>query len=235
MEADTEWTGDDYKKYTVENPKDRLGFIRKVYSILTLQLLITSFFVLASVLSENYQDFVYDAFWTIIIAFILCIVIMIVLFFVKDLHRRVPYNYILMIAFTVIFGFLVSCTTAFYSPGTILIAAGCTFGLTFALTVYAFTTKTDFTALWGYMIAISFGLLVLGLLFIVFGTENAYRLVFCPIAVACYGVYLVYDTQLIVGQKRHKIGYDDYILGAVALYVDVVGIFIYILSIFGRK
>ena len=87
----------------------------------------------------------------------------------------------------------------------------------------------------GSMIALSFGLLLFGLIFIIIGDSNLYRLLFCPLAVICYGIFLVYDTQLIIGTKRHKIGYDDYILGTVSLYIDIVGLFVYLLQIIGKK
>lgn len=235
MELDTDWAGGDYDKYSLERPDDRLGFIRKVYSILTAQLFVTAGLVAISAGSEDYRDFVYENFWLIIVFSILAIVVLCVLFFVPHLHKKVPYNYILLFVFTILEAFSVSFVTAFYSPETILIAAGSTFGLTAALTIYAFMTKTDFTKHYGIMIVLSFGLFVFGILFWVVGYGDIYRLVFCPIAVVIYGIFLVYDTQLIVGEKRHKIGYDDYVLGAVALYIDIVGIFLYILSMFGEK
>ncbi|OMJ86499.1 hypothetical protein SteCoe_11993 [Stentor coeruleus] len=235
MEPDTEWAGGDYEKYSLERPDDRLGFIRKVYSILTVQLFITAGLVAISAASEDYQDFVYDNYWLVIVFAVLAIIVICVLFFVPHLHKKVPYNYILLFVFTILEALTVSFVTAFYSPTTILIAAGCTFGLTLSLTIYAFVTKTDFTKHYGIMIVLSFGLFVFGLLFFFVGYGDIYRLVFCPIAVVIYGIFLIYDTQLIVGEKRHKIGYDDYVLGAVALYVDIVGIFLYILAMFGEK
>ena len=230
-----EWNDGDFGKYRLENKDDRLGFIRKVYGILTAQLLLTTIFVLISVFAEGYQDFVLDNIWLFIVCIVLSIVVLCVLFFVPDLHRTVPYNYALLLLFTILEGYTISCLTAFYDPETVALAAGCTAGLAFLLTLYAVFTKTDFTMLGGFMICLSFGLLIFGFVFIFIGHSNVYRLIFCPIAIVCYGIFLVYDTQLIVGEKRHKIGYDDYVLGSVSLYIDIVGMFIYILSMFDSK
>lgn len=46
-----------------------------------------------------------------------------------------------------------------------------------------------------------------------------------------FGIYLIYDTQLIVGGKSHELSVDDYIVGALNLYIDIISIFLDILSI----
>ena len=48
-----------------------------------------------------------------------------------------------------------------------------------------------------------------------------------------FGVYVVLDTQMIVGGRRKQFTIDDYILGALMLYIDIVQLFLYILSILG--
>ena len=235
MSQRNEWSPLDYDSYELEKTSHRLDFIRKVYSILSVQLLITTIFVLISVCSESYRDFMEENLWFYIVCILLSVIILLVLFFVKELHRKVPYNYILLFLFTIFESFSISYITSYYSPETIALATGCTAGLTLILTLYAYFTKSDFTMFAGSMIALSFGLLLFGLIFIIIGDSNLYRLLFCPLAVICYGIFLVYDTQLIIGTKRHKIGYDDYILGSVALYIDIVGLFVYLLQIIGKK
>lgn len=45
------------------------------------------------------------------------------------------------------------------------------------------------------------------------------------ITAAClglYSMYLIYDTQLIIGGKSHELQIDDYILGALFLYIDII-------------
>lgn len=40
---------------------------------------------------------------------------------------------------------------------------------------------------------------------------------------------------MIVGNKKHKLSPEEYIYGAVQLYLDVVNLFLIVLSIFGKK
>ena len=43
------------------------------------------------------------------------------------------------------------------------------------------------------------------------------------------------DVQLIAGKGRHHIKHDDYIVGAMMIYVDLIQIFLLLLQLFGSK
>lgn len=47
--------------------------------------------------------------------------------------------------------------------------------------------------------------------------------------------FLAVDTQLIMGGKRHEISAEDHVFAALMLYIDVVYIFLYILSLLGNR
>ena len=46
--------------------------------------------------------------------------------------------------------------------------------------------------------------------------------------------YLAIDTQMICGGRRYEISPEDYIAGALMLYMDIIQIFLYILQITGH-
>uniref|UniRef100_A0A183AWJ6 ABC2_membrane domain-containing protein n=1 Tax=Echinostoma caproni TaxID=27848 RepID=A0A183AWJ6_9TREM len=59
-----------------------------------------------------------------------------------------------------------------------------------------------------------------------------------PLTVSCSTFpfqYLAYDTQMIVGGRKHEMSPEEYIFGALQLYMDVVYLFLIILSLFGNK
>lgn len=62
------------------------------------------------------------------------------------------------------------------------------------------------------------------------------NLVYACIGALLFSVYLVYDTQLMIGGK-HKcsISPEEYIFAALNIYMDIINIFIYILSIIGAS
>ena len=52
---------------------------------------------------------------------------------------------------------------------------------------------------------------------------------------AIYSIYLLVDTQLILGKREKRVNLDDYILGATILYVDIISLFLKLLRILGKK
>jgi protein lifeguard len=42
-------------------------------------------------------------------------------------------------------------------------------------------------------------------------------------------IYIIFDTRLIIT----KMSYDDYIIAALMLYIDIINLFMYILALFG--
>lgn len=96
-----------------------------------------------------------------------------------------------------------------------------------SLTIYALTTKTDFTICGAMIFVISACFLMFGLFSWIMGPTA--RLIYCTFGVILFGLYLVIDTQLVCGGKRYSLGKDDYIYGAIILYLDILNIFLYIL------
>ena len=149
--------------------------------------------------------------------------------------KTVPTNYILLAIFTGCVSYIVSLTTIRYDPIIVFEAAFLTASITIAITVYAITTKTDFTIFGPVMFIIGFLFAAFGLLSFMFGPEM--RLVYACIGVLLFSFYLLMDTQMIIGGKnrKYKIDADSYILASVALYLDIINIFLYILEIIGDR
>merc|ERR1712226_189209 len=105
-------------------------------------------------------------------------------------------------------------------------------GSTFALTLYAFTTKTDYTYCGGAIWIFLFSLFFFSFFFFFMDYEVA-RVGFSIIGVILYSFYLIYDTQLIIGGKRFELSLDDYVIASMILYIDIIQLFLYLLRLFG--
>ena len=57
---------------------------------------------------------------------------------------------------------------------------------------------------------------------------------FVIVAIIVYSLYIIYDTQLILGQFGLKYKIDDYVIAALNLYIDIIYLFIKILEIVGK-
>ena len=99
-----------------------------------------------------------------------------------------------------------------------------------AITLYAWTTKTDFT-LCGPILFI-FGLVfgVAGIIIVSCGFKLG--IVWSIIGVILFSFYLIWDTQMIMGGKRaYSYDEDSHVLAAICLYTDIINIFLYVLEI----
>ena len=110
-----------------------------------------------------------------------------------------------------------------------------TAGMTVALTIYAMCTKTDFTVCGGLFFVITIGVLMLMLVGLFMSFVTWWHPLISAILVILYGLYLIYDTQLIAGGKSHEISMDDYVIGALILFTDIMSIFLELLKLFGDK
>ena len=150
-----------------------------------------------------------------------------------SIARRVPTNYILLLIFTLCESFLVAAVCVFTTPKIVFMATVFTLALCISLTIYAMTTDEDFTICGGLLFVCLIVLVVAGI-FLIFTDNNVVHIFFCMLGIILFSIYLIYDTQLIVGGKRYEFSIDDYIIGALSLYLDIINIFLYIIEILVR-
>ena len=221
--------------YAIMNP--RQGLIRKVYGILCCQLLLTVLICLLPMYSASFFAFMLSnaGMALLICAFVMTIVVAIMLFCCFGFARQVPINYVLLTIFTMCEAYMVSYCCAATSPRTVFMAAILTLGITISLTIYAMTTKTDFTYMGGMLFVFAMVFFLAGI-FMLFTDNPILHVVYAAIGVCLYGLYLIYDTQKIVGGegKRSQLDLDDYVIGAIQIYLDIVLIFVFVLDILNR-
>ena len=174
-----------------EDPQVRLGFIRKVYGILSVQLIFTSLCVGGTmVLSEKLLQQLFNP--VLMVMVLVMYIFSICALTCCGFDKTVPTNYVLLAIFTGCCSYLVSLTTMRYDPIIVFEAAFLTASITIAITVYAITTKTDFTIFGPVMFIIGFLFAAFGFLSFMFGPEM--RLVYACIGVLLFSFYLLMDT-----------------------------------------
>lgn len=232
-------TGGDYNPADFTDKTTRNGFIKKVFGILSVQLFITFFFTLGVVLSRGLQDFLLKNWYIAIITSVISLIIIYIIVYSK-LGRKVPWNYILLFVFTlaesVTVGFITANTVRASDKGpyTVALAAGLTAAIVTALALYAAFTKKDFTKCGPFLLVCLVALMIGSICFYFFFRDNmVLNLVISVVGVIVFGLYLIMDIQLVMGNKKNKLQKDDYVLAAMMLYIDIIQIFIYLLQIIG--
>ena len=84
-----------------------------------------------------------------IIAMVVLFVSLITLACCEGVRRKTPHNFIFLGLFTLAEGFMLGTVTASYSADEVLMAVGVCAAIVLALTIFAFQTKIDFTAMGG--------------------------------------------------------------------------------------
>ncbi|XP_045766790.1 protein lifeguard 1-like [Maniola jurtina] len=211
----------------------RRGFIRKVYAILMCQLLITMGCISLFLFHEPTQQFVKDNPYLLWIAIVVLVVCLISMACCTEVRRTAPMNFIFLTLFTLAQSFLLGVITSAYNVSEVMMAVGITAAVCLGLTLFAFQTKFDFTMMGGALVAASMVLLVFGILALIL-RSNILTLVYAAAGALIFSLYLVYDTQLMMGGKhKYSISPEEYIFAALNLYLDIVNIFLFILTIIG--
>ena len=113
------------------------------------------------------------------------------------MHRSVPINYILLTVFTICVSIMVAISAARYDGQTVVEAAVLTASVVVALTVYAWTTKTDFTLCGPVIFVFGFVFCVASMFSFMWGPTT--NLMFACVGVILFSFYHIYDTQMIMG------------------------------------
>lgn len=218
-----------------EDKRIRHNFIKKVYSLLTIQLIITVAIVGLFAVHQPIHDWALKNHWVAGVAIVFSIVILLVVACSRTLVRKHPWNLILLFAFTLGQSALLVAVTVSFNTKVVAMAGGITALICFTLTIFAFQTRWDFTTKGGIMLVI---LLVATLALVVgafFPPSRSFQLVMASVMAIIMGIYLVIDTQMIVG-GTHKVQLspEEYVFAAINLYLDIINMFLQILTISGR-
>ncbi|XP_038045346.1 protein lifeguard 4-like isoform X2 [Patiria miniata] len=123
----------------------RLGFLRKVFGILSTQLLVTTVVSAIFMYTDGVKAYVQKSQGMLVTAYVSSIFLLLALF-VK--RRDSPINMILLGLFTFVEAYSVGTIVTFYNKAVVLQAFTLTMVVTLSLTAYTMQSKKDFSS-WG--------------------------------------------------------------------------------------
>ncbi|CAF3558525.1 unnamed protein product [Rotaria sp. Silwood1] len=220
----------------LESKEIRRVFIRKVYLILSIQLLITFGLIAVFHFTPLIREYVRspDGQWLYFASYFVFLVTYCILVCSKSAGRKFPVNLILLGIVTLSMSYMMGMISAYYEIESVLIAVGITTIVCFGITLFSFQTKYDFTSCFGILLIMSLALIAFGFICIFTYSRIMYT-IYAGLGAVAFSIFLAVDTQLIMGGKRHEISAEDHISASLMLYIDVIYIFVYILSLFGIR
>lgn len=214
----------------------RRGFVNKVFGLLSAQLVLTALVAAPIVLVPAFKAFVSANPWVVMLSSLGSLALILVLSFSESARHSHPTNLILLAAFTALEGIVVGAISASYALPTVALAVAVTGGVSAALCAYAAKAKTDYTAQGGMLLTALTALILAGLVG-AFTRSTVFDVAIAGGGALLFGFYIVFDVQMIVGgaHTRFQLSPDDYVTGAIAVYLDIVNLFIYILRLLGER
>lgn len=198
-----------------------------------VQLVITLLFIALFLYVDAIRDYSRENVWLWAVAFVMTFVCLIALACCPDVRRKSPLNFIMLGIFTVCEGFLLGSVASCYEKSEVLMAVGITAVVCLGLTIFAFQTKYDFTMCSGALLVLLIVLLCFGLISIIIRSQIL-SIVYASLGALIFSMYLVFDTQLMLGGKhKYSLSPEEYIFAALNLYLDIINMFLFILSIIG--
>ena len=212
----------------------RQSFISKVYSILWVQLSLTSIFLGLCNQVPLIHNFMISPLG-IQLSYLSCgllFIQMISLFCLYNSVRRSPYNWLFTGLFTILMIYSLGIVGSITDTKTLLLSGLSTLGIFSGLTLYAIQTKVDYTIYGNVMIVTLFGLIIFG--FIASFIQAALlNMIYSVGGAVIFSFYIIYDTQLLIGGNNRRIQYttNDFALASINLYLDVVNLFLFLLDL----
>ena len=101
-----------------------------------------------------------------------------------------------------------------------------------ALTLFTIQTKIKLEAYGGVLLICLISLITVSYIkLFLFPEAEVLSTALLWIGVVLFSVYIMYDVSMIC----NRLGYDDYIVAALELYLDVINLFLRILSLLGGR
>ncbi|XP_072431868.1 protein lifeguard 1 [Chiloscyllium punctatum] len=211
----------------------RRAFIRKVYLTLMVQLLITIGIICMFLYWPTLNVWVTQTYWFTYALFPAILILIITLSCCDGVRRKAPWNFMLLLLFTTLEGLLLGAVSVFYGADAVMWAVGATTFVSLGLTLFSLQTKWDFTARSGILFVVLLVLIAFGILCAIIQSFWLH-IVYASLGTLVFSIYLVVDTQLMLGGKhRYSLSPEEYIFAALNLYLDIINLFLFILQIIG--
>lgn len=210
----------------------------QVYVLMALGLVITAVVAAWVSTSPTMLRLIYTNWWVPLALFVVQIILVIALTAaISRLSTGVAVA--LFVVYAALLGVSLSAIFIVYTDASIattFLVTGGTFG---AMSIFGFVTRRDLTKLGSLLIMLLIGL-VLGSLLNIFLRNSALYWILTYVGIAIFVGLIAYDTQKIKrmaasGLAGGRTRGGLVVMGALALYLDFINLFLLLLRIFGRN
>lgn len=219
---------------------DFAALMRKVYLWMTLALLITGFTaylaanseIMVNAMIEHYEIFLGVAVTELVLVYVISSRIQ---------KLSLTQGTLLFILYSLLNGFTLTLVVLAYTEESVtqvFLVTAATFGV---MTLYGYTTKKDMTTIGNLFFFALMGI-ILATVVNIFLKSSMMSLIISYVGVLVFVGLTAYDTQKIKKMLLEESQYGDgergqknALLGALALYLDFINLFLHLIKIMGKK
>lgn len=214
----------------------RQTFIRKVYAILMTQLFVTVAIVCLFTFCQPVRFYIQTHPGLYSASYLMFFATYIALTCCGDLRRQFPWNIILLVLFTLSMAFMMGFMSSFYNTKSVILCLGITSLVCFSVTVFSFQSKIDVTSCQGVLFSLCMVMLLCAItisIVVPFGYVPWLHATYAVLGAILFTLFLAFDTQMLLGNKRYAISPEEYIFATLSIYLDIIYLFSFLLQIFG--
>lgn len=221
---------DDFKFDTVVSGCElslRQAFIRKVYFLLFLQLLVTGAIISLVSFNETVKSFALNNFWLFLTSMVSSVGFLIAAYVQS---RSYPVNLIYLFGFTISEGYMLGVATCLYDTNVVLEAFAITLVIFVGLSLFACQTNYDFISWLGVLNVLLFAMIGISFMWFFFQPSSTAEMIYSCIGALVFSGYILVDTQLIL----RRFNLEEEVPAAISVYLDVINLFLNILRILAQ-
>lgn len=214
----------------------RQTFIRKVYAILMVQLLVTVGIVALFSFCAPVRFFIQTHPGLYMASYLMFLATYIALSCCGELRRQFPWNVILLVLFTLSMAFMMGFMSSFYNTKSVVLCLGITALVCLSVTIFSFQSKVDVTSCQGVLFSLCMVMLLCSItlsIVVPFGYVPWLHALYAVGGAILFTLFLAFDTQMLLGNKRYSISPEEYVFATLNIYLDIIYLFSFLLQIMG--
>lgn len=221
-----------------EDSAVQVAFMTRVYSWMTLALVITALAALFTVNTPALLQFIFGSkivFYGLIIGELLLVGAL-----VAAVNRMSPLvASLVFLGYSALNGLTLSAVFLLYTSGSLVLTFFITAGTFAIMSIYGYTTKADLTKIGNLAFMALIGIILASIVNFFLKSDMLYWII-SYLGVAIFVALIAYDTQKLkdmsvsidhAGDEGKKAS----VLGALTLYLDFINLFLFLLRLFGRR
>jgi FtsH-binding integral membrane protein len=221
----------------------RQAFVRKVFTLVSIMLgVVTIMSAIPHIYRDGdkypIRDYVKKNFALYFLSMVTFFVVYFALLCCENVRRSHPTNLICTGILTLSIGFVTMVMTSVYTIDSVVLAFAITTLSCGGIVIFSMTTKRDITSMLGFAFIAGMVICLFGFFAIfwtmIFHTRTLY-MVYAGLGTLLFMLYLAIDIQMIMGGRKFEIEPEEHIFAAIMLFMDIVQIFWFILSLVGDR